>query len=303
LINHLTELAHISQSEMYAVFKVIMKTQKIFLLLFMLPLFVIAQNLDTKTLKVEYDEYVTFVSSKVNKYKGVLYDSNNIAFYKTIYLVNDNKDIQNSKEKTEQTEETILVVKATNSDKYFSEVVTNRKTKELTEHLYEFRALKDYFSVYETQPEMKWELLDEEKQINNYNCKKAKTIFRGRSYQVWYTPEIPISVGPWKFSGLPGLILSVTDTTNGYYTWEATSVIYPYKGDEFSVSEVISDKVGFTKISYKDFDIKFFEEKKEGARRARSQRGDREMKVKFGYSTFQHKEPINEWRTQTNFEF
>lgn len=45
--------------------------------------------------------------------------------------------------------------------------------------------------------------------ILGYTCKMATTVFRGRTYTAWYTPKIPISDGPYKFAGLPGLILQV----------------------------------------------------------------------------------------------
>ena len=38
-------------------------------------------------------------------------------------------------------------------------------------------------------------------------CKKATTNFRGRYWEVWYAEELPISQGPWKLCGLPGMIL------------------------------------------------------------------------------------------------
>jgi len=50
--------------------------------------------------------------------------------------------------------------------------------------------------------------------IMGYSCKRAFTSFRGRSYVAWYSPDIPISDGPYKFWGLPGLILLVHDSKN-----------------------------------------------------------------------------------------
>lgn len=67
---------------------------------------------------------------------------------------------------------------------------------------------------------IKWQLVDGEKDILGFNCKKAQCEFRGRSYVVWYTPEIPSQSGPWKFSGLPGLILEANDSKDihNYYS-------------------------------------------------------------------------------------
>ena len=41
----------------------------------------------------------------------------------------------------------------------------------------------------------------------------------------WFTSQIPLKSGPWKFGGLPGLIMKVYDTKH-VYTWEAVSVEY-----------------------------------------------------------------------------
>lgn len=46
--------------------------------------------------------------------------------------------------------------------------------------------------------------------------------FRGRDYIAWFTEEIPVSKGPYKFNGLPGLIVLIHDITNRY-TWSLTS--------------------------------------------------------------------------------
>src|SRR5690606_17295445 len=59
-----------------------------------------------------------------------------------------------------------------------------------------------------------WEITNEIKKIKQYTCYKATTSFRGNKFVVWFTPEIPINAGPWKWHGLPGLILEAADTDN-----------------------------------------------------------------------------------------
>lgn len=48
--------------------------------------------------------------------------------------------------------------------------------------------------------------------INSYSCKQARLNFRGREYTAWFSTEVPINDGPWKFTGLPGLIVKVEDS-------------------------------------------------------------------------------------------
>ncbi|MEJ5993687.1 GLPGLI family protein [Pedobacter sp. Du54] len=52
------------------------------------------------------------------------------------------------------------------------------------------------------------------KKIGDLICKKAVGEFRGRTYEVWFSEEIPVSFGPWKLWGLPGLIVEVRDFYN-----------------------------------------------------------------------------------------
>ncbi|WP_307984276.1 GLPGLI family protein [Bacteroides pyogenes] len=68
----------------------------------------------------------------------------------------------------------------------------------------------------EPMPTFKWELLSDRKTLLNYQCQKSVCTFRGRTYIAWFTPEIPLSEGPWKFHGLPGLILQVSDDKNEF---------------------------------------------------------------------------------------
>lgn len=62
-----------------------------------------------------------------------------------------------------------------------------------------------------------WKLEFKQDSINGYFCKKAFTNFKGRTYTAWYTSEIPLPYGPYKFSGLPGLIIKISDQHNTHY--------------------------------------------------------------------------------------
>ncbi len=61
-----------------------------------------------------------------------------------------------------------------------------------------------------------WKLTGEMDTIKNYVVKKATCKFGGRSWTAWFTPEIPYSDGPYKFCGLPGLILKIYDNKKHY---------------------------------------------------------------------------------------
>ncbi len=75
-----------------------------------------------------------------------------------------------------------------------------------------------------TRPKLNWILLKESKKIGKYNCFKATTEIivnsKGRKQKIiaWFTPKIPISLGPIGYNGLPGLILELEVYKKKYYT-------------------------------------------------------------------------------------
>lgn len=76
-----------------------------------------------------------------------------------------------------------------------------------------------YFQPYisrEKIPKIEWKITNDTKQIGSFKCQKATAYFRGRNYVAWFTTKIPISDGPWKFSGLPGMILEATSDDEQY---------------------------------------------------------------------------------------
>ena len=82
---------------------------------------------------------------------------------------------------------------------------------------------RDNLRYQEDIPEMEWELMDETKEVQDYTCYRAECGFRGRRYIAWYTLEIPVSEGPWKFGGLPGMILEVADS-EGHYSFTLNGI-------------------------------------------------------------------------------
>ncbi|MCI1779801.1 MAG: GLPGLI family protein [Bacteroidales bacterium] len=80
------------------------------------------------------------------------------------------------------------------------------------------------YEYSEPMNNFKWTLIqDSTANILGYNCKIAETSFRGRKYRVYFSTEIPISSGPWKFYGLPGLILKVKELS-GLFEWDAVGI-------------------------------------------------------------------------------
>ncbi|MBV8325018.1 GLPGLI family protein [Chryseobacterium sp.] len=63
-----------------------------------------------------------------------------------------------------------------------------------------------------------WTLLPGTKKILKYECKNASIEFAGRKWIAWYSSEIPLTDGPYKFRGLPGLILEIS-SVDGDYTY------------------------------------------------------------------------------------
>lgn len=85
------------------------------------------------------------------------------------------------------------------------------------------RVVTQDFKFKDDTGEMVWDILDSTSTVAGYNAVMARCSFRGRDYEAWFTPDIPASAGPWKFSGLPGLILSVKDT-DGYFDFNVDKI-------------------------------------------------------------------------------
>ncbi len=61
-----------------------------------------------------------------------------------------------------------------------------------------------------------WKISSEKEKIGEWNTQKAEADFAGRHWIAWFSTEIPIQDGPYKFYGLPGLIIKIENETNSH---------------------------------------------------------------------------------------
>lgn len=70
---------------------------------------------------------------------------------------------------------------------------------------------------YIDTPTFSWLITGRKKIISGYETQLATCLFRGRSYEAWFAPSIPISAGPNLFGGLPGLILELRSVDGDHH--------------------------------------------------------------------------------------
>lgn len=105
----------------------------------------------------------------------------------------------------------------------------------------------------------------EKQQIGSYNCQKATTQFGGRQWIALFTSDIPFQDGPYKFYGLPGLIIKIEDDA-GNYAWVLKGNRKTERIEESSYREGFMSRTGISvsrEISKEKFTEKYNEYKKD----------------------------------------
>lgn len=88
-----------------------------------------------------------------------------------------------------------------------------------------------------------WKLTNEFAKILNYDVQKAMTEYGGRKWTAWFTKEIPIQDGPYKFKGLPGLILKLEDSNKNH--------VFELKGIKSGQEQFVYPNLG----NYQEFEL------------------------------------------------
>ena len=109
-----------------------------------------------------------------------------------------------------------------------------------------FPWLNDTLLIKNNLDSINWIIKDSSKNISGFECLKAEGFCKGRFYEVWFCPEIPIAAGPWKLSGLPGLILEAYDLRR--------SIIFTFKSiTNIEVPEYINLPNKFSQVTTNEF--------------------------------------------------
>ncbi|MDR1348254.1 MAG: GLPGLI family protein [Prevotellaceae bacterium] len=107
------------------------------------------------------------------------------------------------------------------------------------------RILTTDYLYEESIPVQEWKIHNDTTTVSGYKCRKATCTFRGRNYVAWFTVEIPMNNGPYKFGGLPGLIVKIGDTKSNH--------IFELIGTETVKEPVLLETRDYLKTNRKDY--------------------------------------------------
>ena len=89
------------------------------------------------------------------------------------------------------------------------------KDKKNQKTTFKDRIGRDVYTYEEDRP-LNWKISSETTKIGEYKVQKAEADFGGRKWTAWFTTDLPYQDGPYKFGGLPGLIVKAEDDKGEY---------------------------------------------------------------------------------------
>jgi len=134
--------------------------------------------------------------------------------YHASLIIHGDKSLYTMKADAENKQDSHVVMVDLEPDSLFT-VFKDLESNSLIFEINDMNQKEVYYA--DTLYPMHWEFISEKKFISNIECEKARTVFKGRSYTVWYAPGIPIMNGPWKLGGLPGLIMEAYDDEENWH--------------------------------------------------------------------------------------
>ena len=123
---------------------------------------------------------------------------------------------------------------------------------------FQYDLLENTVLQLQTNDTQKWNLSQEKKNVKNLSQQKAITTWGGRNWTAWFAEEIPFQEGPYKFHGLPGLIVEIYDDKKNYHFELVRSEKIKEEENQFIE---MSEKLGIpiTWEKYKTAKLKYYE--------------------------------------------
>ena len=198
---------------------------KYLIIIFHLSFLSQAQISDTETLKVHYQlDYVKHVDSDKRSVENLILvtksDGCTYFMFETMVIIDS---IQHSRSLN------IADVMRVRSPLYY--LIEKNGSK-----IYHYESFGNDLLKFEEIIIFNWKLVNEQKVIRGYICNKATTNFEGRNWTAWYAADIPSNSGPYKFHGLPGLILDLYDSDNIFHF-----VVERVELAKFDINPVVSN--------------------------------------------------------------
>ena len=135
---------------------------------------------------------------------------------------------------------------------------------------YKNRLGRDNYAYTETI-NLPWAISPETMKVDKYTAQKATVDFGGRKWTAWFAPEIPVSDGPYKFDGLPGLIVKLSDDKEDYKFELAESKKIPAMAAVNQMGQTVKTK----KSEYLKVEKRFKQDPEEFMRSSMSSGGGR----------------------------
>lgn len=129
------------------------------------------------------------------------------------------------------------------------------KDKKNQKTIFKDRIGRDVYTYDEDRP-LNWKIMQETTKIGEYKVQKAETDFAGRKWTAWFTTDLPYQDGPYKFGGLPGLIVKVEDE-KGEYSFD---LMKNYKIADFPTLNQFGNTIKVKRTDYVKQQKKFMED-------------------------------------------
>ena len=148
------------------------------------------------------------------------------SIYRDYLSVSQDSLITELSEKYKKSGNNVDMQKLIKTPNFTHKIIKEYPIKKVT---YSDKVLQDNF-IYEEAPNFQWKILKEKKTIGEYKAQKATAKYGGKNWIAWFSNDIPFLDGPYKFYGLPGLIVQIEDEEDNIsWTLAGNKTVKNYK--------------------------------------------------------------------------